>query len=92
MDNTENYSWKLTVGKKSKNCQCCIQSYEPYKIGAESEIFFEQCVIPLADEDGKIIPPQGLCPFCNPKSIMWFTLKMKCHYDNPQTQKTQTTI
>lgn len=63
----------------SKNCQCCLQSYEPYTIGKDSEVFYEQSIIPVRDTNGEIIKPIGLCAFCNPKSTVWYTPKMKCH-------------
>lgn len=61
--------------KVDKNCVCCGQSYGSYTIGKDSEVFHDQCVIPLGG-----VEPKGLCGFCNPKSTVWYTPKMKCHF------------
>jgi len=70
----------------NKNCICCFQQYEPYKIGKASELYGSdkgvQSIVPVLNEDGTVKEPQGLCPFCNPKSTIWFTPKMKCHYEH----------
>lgn len=72
--------------KLDNNCICCRQSYGNYKVNSESEIFVEQHLWPIR-ENGKFFPiennplkePKGLCPFCNPKSTMWYSPKMQCH-------------
>lgn len=64
----------------TKNCQCCLNSYSPYTIGTESEWWNSQSVIPVM-QDGKVVPPQGLCPGCNPKSSM-FIKDLHCHEKN----------
>jgi len=50
-----------------KNCLCCYQSYEPYTIGKESEIFHGQSAMLVRDEKGEVKLPSGLCGFCTPK-------------------------
>jgi len=57
-----------------KNCDKCNSSYEPYKIGEDSEKYSGWCQIPVGREiDGVYVidEPKGVCGFCNPKSI-WY--------------------
>lgn len=67
----------MNPSKCTKNCQCCLNSYSPYVIGEESEWWNSQSIVPIY-KDGKILPPQGFCTSCNPKSSGYIKT-LKCH-------------
>ena len=56
-----------------KNCECCMGSYKTGKNYSD-----EWCELPVYDRDG-IIPPKGLCEFCNPNCEKWYVPEKKCH-------------
>ena len=54
------------TNNKVKNCECCLASYEGYKVGEESEKTSYWCELPNRKAETK-----GLCGFCNPKSNLY---------------------
>ncbi len=54
-----------------KNCTKCNGAYSPYSVNEESDLFQYWCCIPVVDDCGRILPPSGLCGFCNPSSV-WY--------------------
>jgi hypothetical protein len=64
--------------KTLKNCIKCYSSYEPYKTGKGEDIGSYQSALSVRDENGKVMPPSGLCQKCNPQSILYMDPE-KCY-------------
>lgn len=54
----------------TNNCECCGQSFSPYKVGPDEDVGAYGCEWP-AIESGAIKQPKGMFQFCNPKSKLF---------------------
>lgn len=82
-----------------KLCTCCLAVYAPYKITTHGtdELDGEPLVNPAGGDvenlpvrniaTGEVVPMQGLCSFCNPKSTLCYRPDLECH-----AQKQKTTL
>jgi len=65
------------VNHLKRNCECCGGSYATGK-----DYGYYSCELPIRDEDGNVVPPKGLCEFCNPNDKVWYNHSPNHHKES----------